>query len=384
MGYYVRSLKDKKQRPQWKIQFISSRQKDQRADSQAESPKRTWDLSKDRWRPLGFQPSMTVEDARVRAKQLNSQILLKQQEVRIKKFEEKQYQFKLHNDALLPDEFVAEFELKFVQAKKFLLPHQRKIRNQQRYKLWRSAQRMIVAVGHEPTDWLYFPDKFYEYFCTKQYSLGYALAVLSMANLWGRYISRKLGQPFYPVQGPRGFERQRVLDSYFEKKSNCRKPSMPITPAHLEIMKPRMKVKGFNWLYISVWFGLRPKEIDQLQDNSLWKIEVIPGGRTILWIYQTKIIALPPDDRWKPIPILFDEQRFALKIVSDHNFKRPIVRAIHNYIGKGHDLYGGRKGFVDLMLSRNQSLENISIWMGHSTLDRTWRSYKNKKIFQSC
>ncbi len=115
----------------------------------------------------------------------------------------------------------------------------------------------------------------------------------------------------------------------------------------------------------------------------MWRVEEAPNGRKILWVFQTKIVALPPEDRWKPIPILFDEQYFALKIITDQNFKRPIVRAIHQYIGKGHDLYGGRKGFVDLMLSRNQSLENISIWMGHSTLDRTWRSYKNKRIFQA-
>jgi hypothetical protein len=35
------------------------------------------------------------------------------------------------------------------------------------------------------------------------------------------------------------------------------------------------------------------------------------------------------------------------------------------------DLYGGRKGFTDLMLSKGNTIENISIWMGHSTLDRT-------------
>jgi hypothetical protein len=44
-------------------------------------------------------------------------------------------------------------------------------------------------------------------------------------------------------------------------------------------------------------------------------------------------------------------------------------------------LYGGRKGFTDLMLSKGNTIENISIWMGHSTLDRTWRSYKQKMKF---
>jgi hypothetical protein len=48
---------------------------------------------------------------------------------------------------------------------------------------------------------------------------------------------------------------------------------------------------------------------------------------------------------------------------------------------RGIDLYEGRKGFSDLMLSRGQALENISIWMGHSPLDRTWRSFKQRRRF---
>jgi hypothetical protein len=49
--------------------------------------------------------------------------------------------------------------------------------------------------------------------------------------------------------------------------------------------------------------------------------------------------------------------------------------------GIGVDAYAGRKGFADLMLSRGQSFENISTWMGHSTISRKWRSYKNRGKF---
>lgn len=112
----------------------------------------------------------------------------------------------------------------------------------------------------------------------------------------------------------------------------------------------------------------------------MWTFESLPMGRKIIWIFQTKIIALPLEDRWKPIPLLFEEQEFALQIIKSKSFKRPLIKTMRKYFGKGIDLYGGRKGFVDLMLSKGQSLENISIWMGHSTLDRTWRSYKNKKL----
>jgi hypothetical protein len=62
-------------------------------------------------------------------------------------------------------------------------------------------------------------------------------------------------------------------------------------------------------------------------------------------------------------------------------FKRPILKTVRRHFGARVDLYGGRKEFPDLMLSLGHSLENISIWMGHSTLDRTWRSYKSRRRF---
>jgi hypothetical protein len=75
---------------------------------------------------------------------------------------------------------------------------------------------------------------------------------------------------------------------------------------------------------LTVWFGLRPKEVDSVKNHEYWKIEILPTGRKILWIYQTKVVALPPEDRWKPIPILFDEQHFALKTLEDGNIKTQI------------------------------------------------------------
>ena len=202
-----------------------------------------------------------------------------------------------------------------------------------------------------------------------------------MANLWGFFISRKLARPFLPIPRPNGYERQRLIDAYYSKEKNSRRPSQPLTPDLLQQALPRINNLNFNWLYLSVWLGLRPQEVDNLHQPEMWFTEILPNGRIVLWVYQTKIIALPPADRWKPIPILFDEQRFTLRIIESRKFRRPTTRTVHKYFGANIDLYGGRKGFSDLMLSKGHSLENISIWMGHSTLDRTWRSYKNKKKY---
>ncbi len=57
MGYYIRFLRKKKKEPKWKVQYVSYKKKDQRKNSTAKMKKRTWDISKERWRTLGFSPN---------------------------------------------------------------------------------------------------------------------------------------------------------------------------------------------------------------------------------------------------------------------------------------------------------------------------------------
>ncbi len=333
MGYYVRFLKYRKSQPNWKIQFISCKITDQRPETKAKAPKRTWDIGKERWSSLGFHPSMSVLEVRARAKQLNSQLRLKRQEEQLQEIKEKRLGFLTRHEAMLPDTFVAEFEERFVRARGNLTEEQRRRRNKQRYTTWRAAQKVIVTVGLEPSQWFFHNEHFYDVMFQSQFSIGYAQAILNIVNLWGQFISRKLSQPFSPIRRPQGYERQRILEGFYQKQSLCpqRRPSNPIAPEQLEKVRGIMNPKNFNWLFISVWFGLRPLEIDQLNDDSMWTLEVLPTGRKLLWVYQTKIIALPREDRWKPIPILYDEQHFALKIIKDKNFRRPLTRVCFQF-----------------------------------------------------
>ncbi len=337
-------------------------------------------MPKDRWRALGFYPSMSLSDANARAKQLNAQGLIKRQEERLRKQQLDRNQAKLLHGSALPPEFVTEFEERFVRSRDSETD-QGKRRTSRARVIWQAAQKLIVAINVDPSEWFYSFHEIYDYFYQRQLSIRYSQAILRMANLWGFFISKKLARPFLAVPTPRGYERQRLIDAYYKRERNARRPSAPLTPELLQQCASRINRPNFNWLFLSVWFGLRPQEIDNLHNSELWKIETLFNGRVVLWIFQTKIIALPPEDRWKPIPLLFDEQRFALRILESQKFRRPIVRTVHNYFGAHVDLYGGRKGFTDLMLSKGQSLENISIWMGHSTLNRTWRSYKNRRLY---
>jgi len=378
MGYFIKKLLLRKSLPAWKVQFISYKKEDTR-QSTAQKPKREWDIKKRRWQSLGFHEFMTLDEARARAKQLNAQLDVKRQEERIRVFEKAQKHNRKRYDSMLPEEFVAEFESRFIRKRDSQT--EQGLRTKTRaYVTWRAAQRMIVAVNVEPSEWFYHTHKIYDYFHQQKMSLQYLQAVLRVANLWGFYICRKLALPFLPVSAPRGYERQRLIDANLEKTCTPR-ASKALTPGLLEQVSEKVNRNNLNWLSISVWFGLRPKEIDSLSDSQMWRVETTPTGRKVLWVFQTKVVALPIEDRWKPIPIQFDEQHFALRIIENGHFKRPLRKTLARHFGAGITTYGGRKGFADLMLSKGQTLENISVWMGNSTIQRTWTSYKQRRRF---
>lgn len=324
MGYHIKFLRYKKSAPQWKVQYISFKKSDTQ-NSKAKKPKREWDIPKTRWPALGFNAFMTIQEAKARAKQLNSQLHLKRQEERLRKIDETQACEQRRYDSVLPPEFTAEFELRFVrQRDSQTIQGLRK--NTRSYTVWRAAQKMIAAIGVEPSDWFYHSRDIYDYFFSQRYSIKYASRILYMANLWGFYICRKMARPFLAVPMPRGFERQRLIEANNEKAKGVSRASLAITPLELTQAKSALNQESFNWIFLSVWFGLRPKEIDDLKSAEFWKIEILFNGRKILWIYQTKVVALPPEHRWKPIPILFEEQEFALKIIKDGNFSDRLRR----------------------------------------------------------
>jgi hypothetical protein len=379
MGYYVRALPWKKSDPRWKLQFVSYKSQDTK-DSNAIKAKKEWDVDPDRWRSLGFHKLMTLDEAKVRARQLNAQDFVKRQEERIQRIAIEENNNKKKYDSVLPIEFVEEFESRYLRSRDSETRKGRRKTSHARSK-WNAAKKMIVALKIDPSEWYYYNKEVYDYFHDQQLSISYSISILSLVNAWGYFICRKLAKPFLPVTRPRGYERQRLLDAHYQRNKNSRKASDPLPPEVLHDASGKMNQANFNWLFISVWLGLRPQEIDNLHESDLWRVETPIVGRKVFWIFQTKIIALPPEDRWKPIPILYEEQEFALRIIQSGQFKRPLIKTMRNYFSKDIDLYGGRKGFTDLMLSKGNTIENISIWMGHSSLDRTWRSYKQKQKF---
>ncbi len=167
---------------------------------------------------------------------------------------------------------------------------------------------------------------------------------------------------------------------YVVQPSDLGNESDPITPDQLRQAKPKLKKEHYSWLFLSVWLGLRSREIDQLKDGRFVRLQCAVNGKPILWIYQTKLVSVPPQYRWKLIPIIFKEQEAALKVICSRTFRRPAVKIVKRNFGANTTLYGGRKGFTDLMLTHQQDFVHISQWMGHSSIERTRKSYKSRRI----
>lgn len=369
MGYYIRNLPNRKSAPTWKLQFISGK-KEHTRHSNAQFPKRTWDIPSDRWAELGFHKHMDRVEAVARQRQLNAQLAVKRHEEYRLVIDEKERLMREKCAGFIPTIYRDEFERRYFYNGRAV--------NQKSLSAWKVAQQLITELQLEPSDWYDSSRIIYRCLLSRKYSLSYCHKILRIMNMWGFFYSRKIGKPFFSVPAPRGHERAQLLEAYFTRRGTDHKESEPLQPAQLESVRGRLEKEHANWLYLSVWLGLRPLEIDQLKNPELIKIMTDSSGVPTLWVYQTKLVAVPPRYRWKLVPLFLPEQRKCLKIIERQNFRRPLTKTVKLHFGNSTNLYGGRKGFTDLMLSKGQNFVHISQWMGHSNIQRTWRNYKSR------
>lgn len=377
MGYSVRKLPWKKSEPKWKLQFVTYKKA---IVSQAGvKEKKTWDIDKTRWADLGFTSRMTVEEAQTRAKQLNT--IEKEKDRELRRLDVKKEQDKLAKDvnAYLPQTFKEEFEREY-----FSLIHNSHgdlvYKQGTKRSVWTKAQRIILELKIEPFYFYQRSNKFYEYFIREGASPSYAYKVIRILDDWGRFMCFKLGQSYRPIPKPRGPRLSKLRESYYSKKDFKRRDSMPLCPYELESKRDAMRRENYEALFIAVWFGLRPMELTRLKEEGNHKISTDENGQRYLEVYQHKLVSRHPEDRWKIIPVLFKEQEKAIEFIERDEFIPPVTNTIKRHFGEEVKSYGPRKGFTDLMLSLGQPLVFISNWMGHSSVERTMKSYKCKQI----
>lgn len=363
MGYRV-IPKARLRGPQFKIDFVATQS----------GVKKHTALPKDKWLSVGFRPDMTLDEARERARQINAHAELMRQEKRRTAISERLSTEKLEQSAFMPPLLVAEFEARLFS------------RDSQPRKLatmWNVTRRYLTEIKVEPHEWAERPELFYDLFSRRQISFNYARGLLALMNKWGAFVCRRQGRYFEEVSVPTGREKARIAKAHRSRGYRTgNRPSAPLTPELLESKRSALDPEHYRWLYLSVWFGLRPSEIDRLAEPPgprTWSITEEDDGTPVLWVFQEKIEESGAQSVTKPIPCVRPEQLEALTMAQAGGFRRPLSKTLVARFGPQFTLYAGRKGFTDLLLRLGQSLEDISVWLGHTSIDVTWRHYKNRQ-----
>ncbi len=333
-------------------------------------------IPKDEWRVIGFRESMTFEEARERAKQLSAQDWVKFQGRRRDAIKERLAREEKIECAWLPPLLCQRFEDEVLKEKVCWGEETYHYRQLCIYR--RTAKRIIREINIEPAEWSDRATLIYAFFKRKQWSLSYAQKVIRVLNLWGKFYGKSLNKYFEPVPKPSGEASVRIHESFFGKRPYGL-TSAPITWASLSRAKADLDPKAWNWLYLTLWFGLRPSELNNLK----WKVEEYQGKK-LLAVFQHKLVRLPSEQRWKFIPILFPEQEKGLEIIESREFKSPSVATVQKHVNPRASLRGGRKGFVALMWEMGKYPKHVTYrWLGHKSVKTTDNHYV-QGIQQAC
>lgn len=326
-------------------------------------------------RDLGFSANMTPDQAREHAKKLNALNEIKRREAKSKvRASERLHDLTVIENSIVPAEmselFISHIEENWFGGKYNL-------RKQAQH--WRRVQTMITKLNIQPHEYFKRKNEFYRYFEQNRMGKSYVEKVLKVLNQWGEFYAEQTKTFFKKVPSPRGIILERIKQASRATGAGA----APMTPEILKHMSGRLEVDRWNYIHVCLWFALRPSELDAICDNldSNFKVEEQDGTK-IVGIYQGKLTGVDERLRWRWVPCIHAEQTEAIRHIQAGALKKPTVKTmrLHAPSAAGDiGLYSGRKGFTDLMLGLGQALEDISQWMGHSTIERTWRHYKNKK-----
>ena len=311
------------------------------------------------WPNLGFSLSMTLEQARAIARSLNANLKISKLEERRNRLEVRREKDNLEKCAYLPDVYVLQFEKDIVDGKDLRIDH------------WESAKKVIRIVNLNTTDWYFLSHKFYSHFEKLGYSIDYSNRIRRLLNEWGRFLSRQKNSFWQDIPAPRGKFANRIREAY-EKKTNGGRYRARLSMVKLQSAKSLLSKAEFNWLLISVAFGLRPEEINKsLKIDGRWGFK-----ENSLFVYQYKLERVEPNAkrRWKKIDIKFPHQKEAIKAIMSGDFSPPSRRTLRTVFGEKTTYYSGRKEFFPFM-KKHFDAYTVSAWLGHRSLETARRYY---------
>lgn len=307
---------------------------------------------------LGFRQSMNLEEARAHCRPIQSEKKLAIQAERRGKIEARLKQTRVQASAWLPDNIVHEFEADVLPYKAHPeKPHE-----------WALAKEIISSLNYPPSEWYFKPEPIFKPFELKGLGLDYIQRVLRLINIYGAYYSHKRKTSFYPIEMPSKNLKEKILRAFHSKGAS--RQVYALTNEALDAARPKLTNKNYNWLYLTVWLGLRPREVDQLIKSNTpkyWKIDTSDKRFTIIRVFQRKLQEKGVEDAkcWKAIPLVEPEQEKCVEIIKSQEFKRPLLKTVHTHISDKISLRSGRRYFRTLMRLRGYS-DNITWrWMGH-------------------
>lgn len=314
----------------------------------------------------GFDPALSFEAAAELRTRLN-----KQNAVKVIAEKRSRIHRRLKDEAIEYAAYITDEEGFKLYAEKTLRTES--FTNNKFMSHWHAAKAMIAALKIDPTEFEDSKQLIYRYFAKKQFALGYCEKILRCLNLYGKFYSKKFKKYVEAVPLPSGYDRSDIADAHYEKNPHGG-ASKPLTTSNLEKLKGNLSEPQYNWMFISLWAGLRPFEIECLHKEGTYRWEC-KEGVDILCVYQSKLKKLPRDKRWKRIPMVEPEQVGMKELIESKKFEKPLVKTVQRYLSEQYTCYAGRKGFEKLMTSRNHEFVNISRWLGHQDLNRTFRDY---------
>jgi integrase len=376
MGYVAKKVRKKPDGSiYWQVVF-EDRRKDRPGNIPREQP-----IHRDQLIALGIEDTDTFERVKETCHHLNSKANLekKNERVRVKALARENHEY-LIQSIFLPEIDVRAFEEKIL-FKRFA-GDEAAAKLQRLTSHWKFTQRLIDHLEIEPKDYADESFQIYRYFIQQKISPAYSVKILRILNAWGQFFTKRHGGTgIEEVKMPRGKQRQDIVRAY-QNKDGYKGEADPLTTSELDAKAKHLLDYNYNWLYLSVWLGLRPEEVDLLKDKKTWRIERDADGTTpILWVFQSKLTGVEEAKAWKPIPLIHPNQVTCLEIIHVGNFKRPLNKTLRKVFPDQRITgYSGRKGFTDLMQDLGQALEEISIWMGHHSIETTWKHYKQKQV----
>lgn len=326
---------------------------------------------------LGFSTEFTYEEAKARADQLRDEKWVLEHAEKESKSKALFHRYQKLRSAFLTDKDADEFERIYIPEKRIAKPH------------WHTMQSIIVAVGIHPSYWYQQSSVIFQEFTKRKYSPNYCKKLLRYLNMWGYFLCVKQNKAWKDVENTSVFWKRKIADAYEKRIQRTSMESEPISPELLEEKRLKLSRENYNWIFISIQFGLRPREVDNLLSANvgLWKIEVSPEFGYVLHVFQQKLYerGIPREKCWKFVPTVLQGQIKAIGIIKSKNFKRPIGKQgklFRDVFGRGFTAYGGRKNFVDMLRDQGYDLETVSRWAGHRSVRTTERDYsKSTKVF---